>query len=286
MKTNDQAAGRLPEAAGEQEQINVEGWSRGVHLSDYDNRTLRPGEVIVLARHFEPLSGRVLEIGCGAGRVLGYLAEVAEAAHGIDVSEAAVQYCRRRYPAAQVEVGDLRRLDGFAPGSLTAVWATDNVLDVVNDASRREVLNAVRSMLAPDGVFIFSSHNREPAAASAPTAPAVGDGGGRLGRIIGRVLRTPPASYVSFARRRPRQIRNRRRLRRYEHREPGYEIRNDGAQDYGALHYYITRDAQEAQLREHGFRLLECVDGDGRPVPAGGTSPSSEIHYIAGPTEG
>ena len=49
-------------------------------------------------------------------------------------------------------------------------------------------------------------------------------------------------------------MRNRRRLRRYEQQEPGYEIRNDSAQDYGALHYYITRDAQETQLREHGYR--------------------------------
>lgn len=261
-----------------QEESNLSGWRRGTHLGDYDSRVLRPVEAVILARFHAPLSGRVLEIGCGGGRLLGYLATLAQAAHGIDVSEAMVEHCRRRYPAAHVQIGDLRDLSRFAEGSLDAVWASYNVLDVVDDHHRRTALADMHRRLTADGLLIFSSHNLQ--IAPGPPSPSVSRAA-QLGRLLPRLLSTPPSSWLTFARRRLRQIRNRRRLSRYEQRTPDYAILNDSALDYGALHYHITRERQQRQLAEIGFQLLECLDLEGERIAAGAVSSSPELHYIA-----
>jgi hypothetical protein len=63
---------------------------------------------------------------------------------------------------------------------------------------------------------------------------------------------------------------------------PDHAILVDEAHDYTLLHYYISRDAQERQLAEAGFELLECLDIDGRPVPPGTDAEgSSELQYVA-----
>jgi hypothetical protein len=80
----------------------------------------------------------------------------------------------------------------------------------------------------------------------------------------------------------PRQLRNRRRLARFERHERDYAILNDFAHDYSLLHYYVDRDAQERQLLEAGFETIECLDGGGRTVAHGDPAAGDpELHYVA-----
>ncbi len=112
----------------------------------------------------------------------------------------------------------------------------------------------------------MSSHNRAIAS--------------RLGeplRLRGRSPHDLVATLVNW----PRGWRNRRRLLAFERNEPDYAILNDSAHDFSALHYYITRNGQEDQLRSHGFDLLECLDLEGASVGRGDVSDSPELHYVA-----
>jgi hypothetical protein len=80
----------------------------------------------------------------------------------------------------------------------------------------------------------------------------------------------------------PRSIANHRRLAPLQRFEEGYAIVNDVAHDHSLLHYYIGRDGQERQLAAHGFRMLECLDLEGRTVEAGETAfGCHELHYAA-----
>jgi SAM-dependent methyltransferase len=242
-------------------------WARRDLVKKYATRDLRPAEVMLLARYREALSGRVLELGCGAGRLTGYLAELAAAVHAIDVSPAMLDHCRQTYPQVSFEQRDLRDLSAFEAGSFEVIVAPYNVLDVLNDDDRRRALDEARRILTPDGLLMLSSHNRAAA------------------HLIVDSLRlrsySPLRAAIVLARL-PRWRRNRRRLLPLQRFEPGYAILNDVAHDFAALHYYITRDAQERQLAEHGFELLECLDEDGRLVEAGAdAAESSELHYVA-----
>ncbi len=248
----------MPENA--QESLNAELWARGDFVEHYATRDLRPVEAMLLDRHRDALAGRVLELGCGAGRLTGHLCELARVMHGVDLSPAMVAYCRQTYPQATFSERDLRDLSMFEGSSFDVVAAPFNVLDVLGDAERRRVLDEIRRVAAADGLLIMSSHNRG-------YAP-------RLNATIRLYLGNP--------RRLSRRLGNRRRLRPLQRNEDGYAILNDEAHDFSVLHYYISRDAQERQLAEQGFELLECLDLDGRPVKAAEVAAHcAELHYVA-----
>jgi SAM-dependent methyltransferase len=254
-----------------QARVNARLWARRDLVSKYANRQLRPPEVIVLARYAEAFSGRVLELGCGAGRLTGYLAEIARAAHGIDVNPAMLDYCRNAYPKVIVEQRDMRDLEAFEDASFDTVIAPFNVVDVLGDEDRGALLDDLHRILAPAGLLVVCTHNR----AAQATIPA------SLNPLTTLRHHGPARAAITLVRL-PRFLRNRRRLVPRERREPRYAIFNDVSHDYQALHYYIARDAQEEQLTEHGFALLECLDREGRPVAAGDDAPgSTDLHYVA-----
>lgn len=250
--------------------VNDAVWHDGSIVAEYANRVLRPPEVLVLVRHADRFAGRVLEVGCGAGRLTGYLVQLGRDVTGIDVSPAMVEYCRTTYPRGTFEVRDLRDLSGFEDGGFDVVFASFNVIDVLDDTERRATLREFRRVLAPDGLLIFSSHNRTVAPKVRTPVEYLRGGGVR------RVARGLP--------RLPRSLRNRRRLAPLQRSEDGYELVNDEAHEYSLLMYYVTRDDQERQLADEGLSLLECLDGDGEPVAPGEAAAGySELHYVARP---
>lgn len=254
-----------------QAQLNRERWSQGDLVEAYANRRLRPAEAVLLDRYRSALAGRVLELGCGAGRLTGYLSEISPHVHGIDLSPAMVAYCRQTYPRASFDVGDLRELSGFETGAYEAVVAPFNVLDVLDDEDRRRVLAEIRRLLAADGVLIMSSHNR-------PYAPRL------LARVRLwiRLMCGSPRHPLTSLRNLPLRFANRRRLAKLQREDDGYAIVNDEAHDFSVLHYYISRDAQESQLSELGYTLTTCLDLDGRDVERGESAAHcSELHYAA-----
>lgn len=254
---------------GDHASIDAEIWARGNFVSAYANRQLRPVEVILLARYRDALAGRVLELGCGAGRITGYLEQMGATVLGVDISPRMIEYCRQRYPGGRFELGDLRHPEALAPDApFHAALAGNNLVDVLEHAERAQVFARIAKLLAPGGWLIFSSHNL----AYAPHIP------GPLGALNaeGKVQMLKRLGRV------PQWIVNRRRMRRLEYREAEYAVLNDQAHDFRLLHHYITRDAEEAELRSAGFALVECLDEDGRVVPRGQSAPyCAELHYVA-----
>lgn len=241
-------------------------WADGRFLGAYANRYLRPVEVDLLVRYGYALSGRVLELGCGAGRLTGYLVAIARSVHGIDLSEKMVAYSRKRYPGASFAQCDLRDPAIFGAQPWDAIVAPYNILDVLGDADRQALLDRIHDALSPSGTLVMSSHNRAVAA--------------HLGdplRLAGMSI--PEAAWNLV--RLPRWWLNRRRLVRFERHEPTYAILNDEGHDYSVLHYYSTRDAQVRQFEAHGFEVLACLDLDGERVGPGELADHcSELHYI------
>jgi SAM-dependent methyltransferase len=280
-ETPQETGGGLPDELARvpgSSEINERLWRRAVTLPGYGGRVLRPVEVDLLLRHRDALSGRVLDAGCGAGRLLGYLLALGGEVHGVDISARMVEHCRQAYPAAQVAVGDLRTLAQAVRGPFDAVIAADNVLDVFDAADRSRVLSEIGTLLAPAGLLIFSSHNLSRAGADRGRPPS-----GRAQLLIDKVSSKPLIEIARALRSAPRRRRNRRRLRPLERHADGYAVLNDSEADYGVLHYYVERDQQERQLAAVGYELVECLDVDGSPVGAGETGRAPWLHYVARP---
>ncbi len=255
-----------------QRDLGTEFWANADLVHAYAGGDLRPVEVTLFERHRDALSGRVLELGVGGGRVTRHLCAIATEVHGIDVSAAMVEHSRAAFPDATIVQRDLRDLSLYEDESFDALVAAFNVLDILDHDDRRLALAGFARVLAPGGLLIMSSHNR----AHAPLV--VGPTRRLLGNVRAGRLRSAAGDLVRL----PRSIANRRRLEPHERALPAYAIVNDFAHSYSILHYYIFRDDQERQLSEHGFTLVECLDLGGVAVEQGDPATNSpELHYVA-----
>lgn len=247
--------------------VNTATWRRGAFVGEYSGRGLRPVEVLLLLRYREQVAGRVLELGCGTGRIAGYLLELAKEVHGLDISAEMVEVCRRRYPKGHFSQGDVRDLSRFQSGSFGLVVAGCNLLDICADDERRAVLRDIRRVLTDDGLLIMSSHNR----AYLPNL-----------RSPAHVRCSDPLRFGYDLLNAPRRIVRHRRLRGLEREGPGYVILSDGTHEFSLVHYFISRHAQFRQFEQEGYEPLHSADLDGRALDAGYDAPNCpEIYYAA-----
>lgn len=128
------------------------------HEVDYDaDEYFRPEFLDHEKQALGYCSGRVLDIGCGAGRHLLWLSEHGIRATGIDTSPGCVQVCRER------GLSDVRLASIFDPGpdlepaSFDAAILMGNNIGIGGSAesTRRLLANACR-ILAPGGWFVVS----------------------------------------------------------------------------------------------------------------------------------
>ena len=104
-----------------------------------------------------PRGSTVLEIGSGAGRWSEELQRRAAFLIGIDISEAAVRHCRRRFAAcanAEFKVGNGSDLSGIPEQSVDAVWSFD-VFVHINQEQWRSYAAEILRVLKPGGVGIL-----------------------------------------------------------------------------------------------------------------------------------
>ena len=102
--------------------------------------------------------GRVLDVGCGAGRACLHLQERGHDVLGIDVSPLAVETCRRR-GVLRAEVRSIASV-GPALGTFDTVVMLGSNLGLIGDAERgRRLLRRMASMMPPDGRIVAGTRD-------------------------------------------------------------------------------------------------------------------------------
>ncbi|NNN16810.1 MAG: class I SAM-dependent methyltransferase [Thermoplasmata archaeon] len=125
---------------------------------------------LAVSTGFLPMGGSILDIGCGAGSNVIFLAKHGFVAHGIDISPGAVAAARERASKARVRV-DVREGDAlalpFADGSLDG--AIDHgCFHTLPIRRRAEYATEVRRVLRRDGRFVLTWVAREHTGARGP----------------------------------------------------------------------------------------------------------------------
>ncbi len=109
--------------------------------------------------------GRLLDLGCGTGRLLLHAARRGHWCLGVDLSAEMLAVAGAKARAAGMEVALLRasivELDALADGSFDQAACLFSTLGMVIGAeARRRVLGHVHRLLRPGGVFVLHVHNR------------------------------------------------------------------------------------------------------------------------------
>jgi SAM-dependent methyltransferase len=191
-----------------------------------------------VARHFSP-PGRLLDLGCGTGRLLVPLACAGFWAVGADLSEEMLKVAGDKADAAGVTVHrlkanlvDLAALDDRTFDFAVCLFSTLGM--VMGAGNRRRVIEHVFRLLRPGGKFVLHVHNR----------------------------------WFNVWHRQLRGWLVRDWLRSLVRRAPGGDHVMPAHQGIAGLTLHLfTRDETTSLLRQTGFRILEvmpvslCEDG-------------------------
>lgn len=97
-------------------------------------------------------NSHILDAGCGSGRIAGELASRGHRVVGIDVDPVMIEAAEKDFVGPTWIVGDLAEMDLAAVGEpFDAIVSCGNVMAFLAPSTRRMVLEAMASHLAPDG---------------------------------------------------------------------------------------------------------------------------------------
>ena len=227
-----------------------------------------PGEVAGMVVAADLARGRpVLDLGVGGGRTTSLLRLVSSDYVGIDYTPELVDLCRRRHPDADVRLGDARDLTTIPSGSRGLVVFSNNGIDAVDHDGREQVLAEVHRVLEPDGVFFYSTLNKDgPLFGAHPgNAPGIT---WEVGSLLARPADLPTgggtpsadgdAADTSWI----QATRNWRRLRGQTRDEGEWGMAPFAAHAFSLVTHFVTLRGAEDELDRHGFDLDAVVPCD------------------------
>ncbi len=227
------------------------------------NELLPPEEKLLEVYRDDVSGGRVLDLGCGAGRTTARLHALARDYVGLDYSSAMVESCRQRYPKVNFVHGDATELTMFDAASFDFVLFSYNGLDTMSHANRLRVLGEVYRVLAPGGLFAFSSHNIE----GRDIIVALDRSARLLPHAVFRNIKNV-ASYL--------------RVRKKQVKDVTYSILSDPLAGFQQLTYYISSSNQVNQLTDSGFVDIRILNTRGEFISTATVDRESKWLYYAG----
>ncbi|MFT4199678.1 class I SAM-dependent methyltransferase [Gordonia sp. (in: high G+C Gram-positive bacteria)] len=108
-----------------------------------------------------PRGARILDAGCGPGRVGGYLQEVGHTVVGVDVDPKLIEAAGQDHPGPTWLVGDLAELDLPACGiaePFDLIVCAGNVMVFLAPGTERQVLERLAAHLVDDGRIVVGFH--------------------------------------------------------------------------------------------------------------------------------
>jgi len=142
-----------------------------------------------------------------------------------------------------------------------------NGIDCVDHSTRIRGISEVHRILTKDGLFVFSSHNRN--ALRPRTRPMI-----QFSPDPRRQLRLLKAFIAAW--------RNHQHNKKLETSAADYALVNDHSHQFSLLMYYIGKKDQLEQLRNHGFDVIDIYDNMGRRLSRDADdSDSPWIYYVA-----
>lgn len=241
--------------------------------SDYRQVHLEPAERVLLERVGTQWgSVAMLDLGVGAGRTAYTFAAICRLYIGLDYATAMIDACRSRLgetTRARYVVGDARALPEFADGAFDVALFSFNGIDTIGHDDRQRALREIRRVLAPGGLFLFSSHTLR-------RFPFVLDRPAWSWRHPVRSLRWHLGAVYRWIR-----LTN---LNRGEDpvvaKVRGWAVLTDEAHNYSLRQYYVSPGEVARQVAAAGFTLEATLDAYGQELDDSAECADLWLHYL------
>lgn len=121
---------------------------------------LATADVRFCEHHFQS-PGRIIDLGCGTGRLARHFQKPGFDYLGVDLSEEMLNVARANNPNAAFQIGNLVDLEGIADASFHYAACLFSTLGMIRGQDqRRRALLTFHRILKPDGLLILHVHNR------------------------------------------------------------------------------------------------------------------------------
>ena len=232
-----------------------------------------PGEAVALAEVSEQRRGRVLDIAVGGGRTTALLQPEAASYVGLDVDERMIDLARRRFPAADLRLGDAAELGDLPEAAFDLILVSFNSIDVLDHDQRRGAMQAMARALSADGRVVLSSLNLEGTSFDE-----------RPWRLVGPTradTRGQVRDHLRHPLRLPRGLRYYRRTRRASADGPGWGLRPLRAHEFRFVVHFATLGSTVAMLRDAGLEVVSAFTDRGVELdPAAAHTDADYVHYV------
>jgi len=98
---------------------------------------------------------RILDIGCGIGRVLSFYSNFSNDIFGVDFSQNMLDICRNNVPSAKLVNGDASNLP-FKSNSFDLVSAFVVLQHIIDDGKRECVIKEMIRVTKPNGIIVIN----------------------------------------------------------------------------------------------------------------------------------
>lgn len=231
---------------------NKKTYTSSAGVRAYINTTLQSPEVSILVKYKDYyLNKSILDIGCGAGRTSYFLRNFTKKYMGIDYSESMIDYCKAQYPKLNFSHCDARDLSQFNDNSYDFILFSYNGIDYISNEDRERVLSEISRVLKNDGVFVFSTHNR--------------NYNNIILKPVFKLSINPKKIFLnmfSFT----QELKNNFLLKKEQVNKDNYAILNDSGNNFSLLTYYISKENQVEQLANQGFKVIDIVGMHGQTI--------------------
>lgn len=113
------------------------------------------GEIRFLVDDYAASGDKILDIGCGNGRLLEFLLEMKTDYIGIDNSEKLIEIARKKYPAAKFQTADALKLP-FPDNYFNKVYSIAVLHHIPSRELRLRFCEEAKRILKPGGLFILT----------------------------------------------------------------------------------------------------------------------------------
>lgn len=129
----------------------------GTALLDFD---------VQFAQQYFPSSGRLIDLGCGTGRLLVHFARYGFECLGVDLSETMLEEARRKAETESLRIdflnANLVELDPVPSARFDYAACLFSTLGMIRGSENRtRFLGHVRRILKPGGIFVLHAHNAQ-----------------------------------------------------------------------------------------------------------------------------